>query len=98
MITADAAHELARDCQRVAYYSDGGYTPVYTLDLERFATAVEQRVVTEIVEYLNNLDTTRPDLTGIYQTLALRMQLLYCTNPDQVLQQKFNEEKIWQHL
>ena len=55
MITSDVAHELARDCQRVAYYSDGGYTPHYSLDVHWFATAVEQRTIAEVVEYINSL-------------------------------------------
>jgi len=32
--------ELAEQAQKVAYYTDGGYTPIMTLDQEKFAQLI----------------------------------------------------------
>jgi hypothetical protein len=32
--------ELAEQAQKVAYYTDGGYTPIMTLDQEKFAELI----------------------------------------------------------
>jgi len=32
--------ELAEQAQKVAYYTDGGYTPIMTLDQEKFAESI----------------------------------------------------------
>ena len=32
--------ELAEQAQKVAYYTDGGYTPIMTLDAEKFAELI----------------------------------------------------------
>ena len=78
MITSDAAYELARDCQQVAYYKDGGYTPVYTLDIARFAQTVEQCTVAEIVEYLRSQTTGQGvEFTTVYHNLAKILELKY---------------------
>ena len=33
---------LAEQAQKVAYYTDGGYTPIMTLDAEKFAELIVQ--------------------------------------------------------
>ena len=35
--------ELAEQAQKVAYYTDGGYTPIMTLDQEKFAELLIQQ-------------------------------------------------------
>jgi hypothetical protein len=37
--------ELAEQAQKVAYYTDGGYTPIMTLDQEKFAELIVQECV-----------------------------------------------------
>ena len=32
--------ELAKQAQKIAYYTDGGYTPIMTLDQEKFADLI----------------------------------------------------------
>jgi len=34
--------QLAEQAQKVAYYTDGGYTPIMTLDQEKFAELIVQ--------------------------------------------------------
>ena len=35
--------ELAEQAQNVGYYTDGGYTPIMTLDQEKFAQLIVQK-------------------------------------------------------
>jgi len=35
--------QLAEQAQKVAYYTDGGYTPIMTLDQEKFAQLIVQK-------------------------------------------------------
>jgi hypothetical protein len=37
--------ELAEQAQKVSYYTDGGYTPIMTLDQEKFAELIVQECV-----------------------------------------------------
>ena len=37
--------ELAEQAQKVAYYTDGGYTPIMTLDQEKFAELIVKECV-----------------------------------------------------
>jgi hypothetical protein len=35
--------QLAEQAQKVAYYTDGGYTPIMTLDQEKFAELIVRK-------------------------------------------------------
>jgi hypothetical protein len=37
--------QLAEQAQKVAYYTDGGYTPIMTLDQEKFAELIVRECV-----------------------------------------------------
>jgi hypothetical protein len=43
--------ELAKQAQKVAYYTDGGYTPIMTLDQEKFAELIIQSCIDKIETY-----------------------------------------------
>ena len=43
--------ELAEQAQKVAYYTDGGYTPIMTLDQEKFA----ELIVRECIQAVKNV-------------------------------------------
>jgi hypothetical protein len=40
--------QLAEQAQKVAYYTDGGYTPIMTLDQEKFAELIVREVVSKM--------------------------------------------------
>ena len=42
--------QLAEQAQKVAYYTDGGYTPIMTLDQEKFAELIVQECANYIKE------------------------------------------------
>ena len=50
-------HELAEQAQKVAYYTDGGYTPIMILDQEKFA----ELIIRECAEIA---DTAEPFLSS----------------------------------
>jgi len=39
--------QLAEQAQKVAYYTDGGYTPIMTLDQEKFAELIVKECATQ---------------------------------------------------
>ena len=43
--------KLADQAQKVAYYTDGGYTPIMTLDQEKFAELIIQGCIDKIETY-----------------------------------------------
>ena len=48
--------KLAEQAQKVAYYTDGGYTPIMTLDQEKFAELIVKECVSILMkpEYAMN--------------------------------------------
>jgi len=40
--------ELAEQAQKVAYYTDGGYTPIMTLDQEKFAELIVRECISAL--------------------------------------------------
>jgi hypothetical protein len=40
--------ELAEQAQKIAYYTDGGYTPIMTLDQEKFAELIVRECMEQI--------------------------------------------------
>jgi hypothetical protein len=40
--------QLAEQAQKVAYYTDGGYTPIMTLDQEKFSELIVQECAGQV--------------------------------------------------
>ena len=62
--------QLAEQAQKVAYYTDGGYTPIMTLDQEKFAELIVKECIDIIAPYTVRM--SRPGEEYLHPILEIK--------------------------